>query len=146
MVALNEKLRLIGKSLSHAAQEGDLPAVAKWAGKAIALVMPAVTIIPKEPVSGDADLFVQIPANDAPYMIGGSPNNPNGVTMTLGQAKEFWEEVFAKGLNLSHVRPSLLPGSAVLTAAGKAAAIELSTESTDFAPESYNPLSLPVVP
>lgn len=40
VTTVQEQLRLIGLSLSHAAAQGDLAAVAKWAARATALVAP----------------------------------------------------------------------------------------------------------
>ena len=84
--------------------------------------------------------------DDTPYLIGGSPSNPNGVTFTPSSAVAWWTEVFAHGVNYSNVRPTLLPGSLVLTAEGKAAASLLAKTSLNIAPESYNPLNLTIVP
>jgi len=150
--ALAEKLRLIGKSLTHAAESGDIAAVAKWATRALELAAPKPTA--RISVSGTAapvaivDMFGFFKPfeSDTPYLVGGSPANPDGVTFTPSNAIDWWQRVFAEGLNVSHVRSTLLPGSFVLTPAGLAAARELAVESTVFAPEDFNPLGLEIVP
>jgi hypothetical protein len=146
MAPLKEQLRLIGLSLAHAAADGDMPAVLKWAKRAEALAAdPEGTVHPKPaPVVSEPGYFVR--SDDSVAMVGGSPNNPNGVSMTVAQAIAWWSVVFEKGLNVSHVRPTLMPGTKVLTPEGLAAARKLGVESTDFAPEDFNPLALPVVP
>jgi hypothetical protein len=145
MATVKETLRLIGLSLAHAAADGDMAAVRKWAKRATVLADdPEGQVHPKPaPVVSDPGYFVR--SDDSVAMVGGSPGNPNGVTMTVAQAIEWWSVVFAKGLNVSHVRPTLMPGTKVLTPEGLAAARKLGVESTDFAPEDFNPLSLPVV-
>jgi len=80
------------------------------------------------------------------YITGGSAfGNPNGITVTVGDARRIWEDIFANGLNISKVRSTLTPGSFVLSEAGYAAAVALGKSSTNFAPEDYNPLGLEVI-
>ena len=97
------------------------------------------------PVAVDPNFFVD-GEGSAIIANGGSPNNPNGVTFTFADAVAWWRHVFEDGLNISKVRPSLTPGSKVLSADGQAAAEKLGKESDLFAPEDYNPLGLPVIP
>lgn len=82
---------------------------------------------------------------ETPYLFGGSPGNPDGASFTLGDARRWWEIVFAEGLNISRVRPTLTPGSKVLNSEGIAEARRLGRKSTDFAPEDFNPLALEVI-
>lgn len=105
-----------------------------------------------EPVSGtaapvvvDAGFFIDKPS-DEPYVIGGSPANPSGVTFSELDAIRWWTEVFTAGLNIGRVRSTLTPGSHVLTSAGYEAAVELGKASTDYAPAEFNPLDLEVIP
>lgn len=105
----------------------------------------AVAVFIAEP-EGEDGLF-NASANDATaYLTGGSPGNPDGVTFTTGDARRWWEVVFADGLNISRVRPTLLPGSFVLSQEGYAKAVALGVESTVYAPADWNPLGLEVVP
>lgn len=100
-----------------------------------------------EPALADVptDYFADGEGNEV-YIVGGSPSNPNGVTFTFGDAIRWWRDVFGHGYNISKVRASLTPGSHVLTPDGIAAAEDLGKTSTDYAPEDYNPLDLPVIP
>lgn len=141
-----ELVRKIGLSLASAAKRGDEKAVAKWATKALVEVYGEVEapdiVVP--PAVVDDDLFV--PADDeAIYMVGGSPGNPDGVTMTWGQAKSWWTVAFANGKSLAQVRPTLMPGAAVLTDEGYKMALALN-EAPEFQPEDWNPLGLEVIP
>ncbi|MDP2622277.1 MAG: hypothetical protein Q8Q29_00565 [Actinomycetota bacterium] len=101
-------------------------------------------VLPEE--DNTEGLFSGSATNDEVLIVGGTAaGNPNGVTFTVASAVAWWKEVFAAGLNVTKVRPTLLPGSKVLTEAGLAKARALATSSTDFAPEDYNPLGLEVV-
>jgi hypothetical protein len=102
---LYEKLRLVGLSLVHAASQSDLAAVAKWAAKATALAAPHVT--------ARFAVAVTTTVVDPTY---------------FQPSEEWWTYVFGHGLNISHVRPTLLPGTKVLTPAGLAAARALGIE------------------
>lgn len=92
------------------------------------------------------DSFFVASDSDEPYIIGGSPSNPKGVTWTPSSAIAWWKGVFADGLNVGKVRSTLTPGSHVLTPEGLEAARDLGRNSTIFAPEDYNPLGLEVYP
>ena len=98
-----------------------------------------------ERVSTD-DLFESFADPDVTYLFGGSPGNPDGVSYTYGQAHQWWERVFAENLNIARVRPTLTPGSEVLSAAGYRAAVDLGKASTNYAPADWNPLNLEVIP
>ena len=138
-------------SLTNAAKKGDMKAVAKWARELAVLADPApvpppVVVTPSDPTPDTSGYYIDSPS-DAIYLVGGTPaGNPNGVTFSEASAVAWWKAVFAGGLNVSHVRSTLLPGSHVLTPAGLAAARSLGVTSTVYAPEHYNPLNLPVVP
>lgn len=92
--------------------------------------------------------FTEGAANDpTEYLHGGTATgNPNGVSFTMARAVAWWKFVIARGLNVSHVRPTLLPGSKVLSEDGLAIAKALATSGANFAPEDFNPLGLEVVP
>jgi len=92
-----------------------------------------------------AEWFIDVEDGSAISIVGGSPNNPNGATFTLGDAVRWWTYVFGLGLNISHVRPTLLPGSRVLSPEGYADAVALAAGSANFAPEDFNPLGLEVI-
>lgn len=98
------------------------------------------------PVSDTSGFFIDVSDPDEPYIVGGSPSNPNGVSFNAAAAIEWWQDVFANGYNIGKVRATLTPGSHVLTAEGLTAARELGKTSTLFAPEDYNPDNLPVHP
>lgn len=139
-----DTLRKISLSQVSAAKRGDATAVAKWALRALLHVNPAAleSDVPEQ----DSEFLVDFPDDGIVYLYGGSPANPNGVSFTLGQAKAWWTRVFADGLNISLVRPTLLPGSLVLSSEGLAKARALGVKSTDYAPEDFNPLGLEIVP
>ena len=83
---------------------------------------------------------------DVPYIVGGSPDNPNGVSFSVTTADAWWTYVFSHGVNYSGVRSTLLPGSHVLTPEGIAAtAALLRSENLIDAPEDFNPLNLEVI-
>lgn len=84
---------------------------------------------------------------DEPYIIGGSPGNPNGVSFSSTQAIAWFTFVIANRLGYHHVRPTLLPGSHVLTPEGLAyvKAFE-ALPDLEEAPEDFNPLGLEVIP
>ena len=92
-----------------------------------------------------SDYFKGASEDDSAYLIGGSPDNPNGVSFSPSAAQRWWEVVFRDRLNISRVRPTLLPGSLVLSPEGVAEASALGVSSTDYAPEDFNPLGLPVI-
>ena len=82
------------------------------------------------------------------YLHGGAANgNPNGVSFTVEQAREWWNQWFANPVFLGDVRPTLLPGSLVLTAdeLKQAQALQAAGNTLPVAPEDYNPLNLPVI-
>jgi hypothetical protein len=148
-MAVSVQVHNLIASLTNAAKKGDMKAVAKWARELAVLADPApvpppVVVAPSDPAPDTSGFFTS--GDDTPYIIGGSPANPNGVTWTANSAIAWWKAVFADGLNISHVRATLTPGSHVLTPAGLAAARALGVTSTVYAPEDYNPLNLPVVP
>ena len=91
-------------------------------------------------------LFEPAADPDVIYLFGGSPGNPDGVSYSYGQAHQWWERVFAENLNIARVRPTLTPGSEVLSAAGYRAAVDLGKASTNYAPADWNPLNLEVIP
>jgi hypothetical protein len=139
-----EKLRKISLSQVAAAKRADAPAVVKWAARALSEALPPVADDDPEPVL-DGDLFFAGEGSTL-MIIGGSPNNPNGVSFTWDQAKAWWAFVFAGGLNIGRVRSTLTPGSKVLSPDGLRAARALGVTSTEFAPEDFNPLGLEVIP
>jgi len=146
MATLAQKLHNLIASLNTAVAKGDAKAVAKWAGK---IALAADPVVPKFVVNAPAievpDSYFVSGASDAVLIVGGSPDNPDGVTFTFGQAVDWWRIVFAQELNIGSVRASLTPGSKVLSAEGLAAARALGVESTDYAPADFNPLGLPVI-
>ncbi len=156
LASLIERVRLIALSLANSAKKGDVRGVAKWAHQladaAAALATAADPTAPKFVVNPAAptvevpDSYFAAARPDDVLMIGGSPGNPDGVTLTFAQAIDWWRVVFAHGLNIGKVRPSLTPGSKVLTPEGLAAARALGVTSIDFAPADFNPLGLDVVP
>lgn len=91
------------------------------------------------------DLF-EYKDQQTPYLYGGSPGNPNGVSFTLNDARRWWEIVFAEGINISNVEPVLTPGSKVLSGEGITEARRLGRESKNFAPSDWNPLGLERIP
>jgi hypothetical protein len=99
-----------------------------------------------EPAAVDPALFLDFEDDTVTYLFGGSPGNPDGVSFTYGQAKAWWADVIANGLNISNVRPALLPGSAVLSPEGLTLARDLALASDVFAPEDFNPLNLEIIP
>ena len=92
-----------------------------------------------------SDYFKDASEDDSAYLLGGSPNNPNGVSFSPSAARRWWEIVFRDRMNISRVRPTLTPGSFVLSPEGVAEASALGVSSTDYAPEDFNPLGLPVI-
>ena len=151
-MAVSVQVHNLIASLTNAAKKGDLKAVAKWARELAVLADPApvpplvVVPSPSDPAPDTSGYYMDNPT-DAIYLVGGTPGgNPNGVSFSEASAVAWWKAVFAGGLNISHVRSTLLPGSHVLTAAGLAAARALGATSTVYAPEDFNPLNLPVVP
>lgn len=115
-----------------------------------AVVVGATAVIktpPSTPITDTTGLFIG-EISDAIYMRGGSPDNPNGITFSFADAVRWWKHVFANPVDLSAVRPTLQPGSIVLTPAGNAAARSFSAagNGNPKAPEDYNPLALPIVP
>ena len=116
----------------------------EYAGRVFTALVPAGDL--DEGDDNAEGLFAASVNDETVLVIGGSPDNPNGVTFTAGAAVKWWQAVFADGLNISRVRPTLLPGSKVLTEAGLARARLFGEASnTKFAPESYNPLNLEVI-
>lgn len=92
------------------------------------------------------DWFV-VSTSDDPYILGGAKNgNPNGPDWRPSEAKSWFRYVVANKVGYHHVRPTLLPGSHVLTATGIAQmrAFETRTDLIE-APEAFNPLNLTVV-
>lgn len=95
----------------------------------------------------DLEEFFSYKDEQAPYLYGGSPGNPNGVSFTLSDARKWWEIVFTNGLNISKVEPVLTPGSKVLSGEGITEARRLGKPSnTNFAPSDFNPLELERIP
>ena len=139
-------IRAIAKRAEYLANEDAAGDEAGVQTQAVAIIGFAARLVdvPDEAVSEDG-LFT-VAADDATvYLVGARPGNPDGVTFTLGDARRWWEVVFADGLNISHVRPTLLPGVQVLSETGWRAAVELARTSTTYAPREYNPLGLEVV-
>jgi hypothetical protein len=101
---------------------------------------------PPPTVERFSGVFKDFGDDSVTYLFGGSPGNPDGVSFTYAQAKAWWAYVFANGLNIGHVRPTLLPGSEVLADDGMALAVALGESSDIFAPEDFNPLGLEVIP
>lgn len=132
--------------LRNEADSGDEAGVVAQAAKIIELGARLVGAPPDAEPEGEDGLFNVSGDETTVYLVGGSPGNPDGVTFTVGDARRWWEHVFADGLNISRVRPTLLPGSFVLSKEGYAKAVALGVESTVYAPADYNPLGLPVVP
>ena len=103
-----------------------------------------------EPVLAPVDpaWFKSQDPSDAYYIIGGSPGNPNGVSFSPTSARAWWDYVFAHRLDVSGVRPTLLPGSFVLTKDGVevAEALSITGNLNEKAAEDFNPLGLPVIP
>ncbi len=66
MATVQEQLRLIGLSLSHAAGDGDFAAVAKWAAKATALVGRALV---KQPASAYMPSLMPLSLDEATKLI-----------------------------------------------------------------------------
>lgn len=131
------------KYLANELAAGDTAGAAIQAGQ---IVKYASRFLAADDADTDG-LFKVFDDENAVYMQGGAAfGNPDGVTLTLGQARAIWEDIFANGFNISKVRSTLLPGSFVLSAEGYAKAVELGKTSTNFAPSDYNPLGLPVVP
>ena len=144
----------LARALSSADTRNDDAAALKWSIRlADAATSVAVLIDPttaeEEVVIGAASsdltgLFAE-GSGDTLIIVGGSPDNPNGVSFTFDQAKAWWALAFADGLNIGRVRSSLTPGSKALSPEGVKAAKALGVTSTNYAPEDYNPLGLEVI-
>src|SRR5688572_22922234 len=124
-------------ALGHLLKAGD------FVGRVAAEIAPAPAV---EDDAGTEDgLFRVFDDEEAVYLQGGSAfGNPNGVSFSIGDAKRWWQGVFDGGLNIGKVRPTLTPGSYVLSAEGLETAQELGRSSTTFAEADYNPLDLEV--
>ena len=104
---------------------------------------PAETVPNK--VTPDSSWFIPVPDPDLPYIVGGWPGNPNGVSFTVADAIEWWTTVFQGGWGIHGVRSTLMPGSHVLTSVGYKAAVAFEAQSgLTEAPSDWNPLNLPV--
>lgn len=106
-----------------------------------------IALAPTGANNPDPGLFLGDADDQTVTIQGGSPGNPNGVTFTVSDAIRWWWTVFSGRVNYSRVRPTLLPGSKVLTDAGRAAAVALTNDPTATVAEAdYNPLGLPIIP
>jgi len=130
--ALRTNLGQLGKNLAALAAYIETPSQAR-------------ALAPDEKVEVPPEWFHDLDDESVVYLAGGSPGNPNGVSFTYGTAKEWWTYVFASGLNISRIRPTLMPGSSVLSSEGVAAARALGIASVNYAPEDFNPLGLEVI-
>lgn len=144
------RIERLARALSASEARKDNDASLKWSLRlADAATTVAVMIDPAiddEDVATDATGYFLEGSGDTVLIVGGSPDNPNGVSFTFDQAKAWWALVFADGLNIGKVRSTLTPGSKVLSPEGVKAAKELGVSSTNFAPEDFNPLGLEVIP
>ncbi len=109
----------------------------------------APVVAPVGPPAGDPpfDAFSADPKDTTPYIVGGTAaGNPNGITWTNADAIGWFEHVWANNVGYHAVRPTLLPGSHVLSPSGLAyaRAFEQQAGLTE-APEDFNPLGLTVV-
>ncbi len=122
-----------------AAQAGVLDAKLTAAANSATDPVPADVSVDGSWFTGTEDTTV--------LAVGGSPDNPNGVTFTQGDAKRWYEYVVANNVGYHNVRPSLLPESRCLSASGLASIRAFEASSTLVeAPEDFNPLGLTVVP
>ena len=118
---------------------------------AVALIIPA-TASAIDPPPADSVQVAALASPDAVYtpavvrdetgaVVG---TNACAIEFTPNLARSWWTVYFADPVDLADVRPGLMPGSLVLSAAEYTAAVTLNARGNTLpdAPRDYNPLAL----
>jgi len=112
---------------------------------AVGLILPAATsgADPTLITTGDGVYAPAVVKDSTGAVVG---TNACGIEFTPNLARSWWTAYFADPVDLADVRPGLMPGSLVLSAAEYAAAVTLNARGNTLpdAPRDWNPLTLVV--